>query len=125
MGTRSRLADEQLLRCLLAPPALEDGVEALGYWRTRSRRLPWYRMAARREAARMTIRWEQRVGAALLAQRNAPLAGLLSAGLLLARTRLGRWTRRARLALVATFTVAAVLVAVPFATVLVLLLHAL
>src|SRR5438270_8307482 len=100
---------------MVAPPDLDDGGGALGYGRARSQRLPWYRMAARREAARMTIRWEQRVGAALLAQRNAPLAGLLSAGLLLARTRLGRWTRRARLALVATFTVAAVLVAVPFA----------
>src|SRR5205823_12698846 len=102
MGTGSRFADEQLLRRLLAPPDLDDGVEALGYWRARSRRLPWYRLSARREAARMTVRWEQRVGAALVARRGAPLASLLPAGLLLARTRLGRWTRRARIALVAT-----------------------
>jgi hypothetical protein len=125
MGTGSRVADEQLLRLLRAPPDLDVGVEALGYWRARSRRLPWYRMSARREAARMTVRWEQRVGAALVAQRGAPLASLLSAGLLLARTRLGRWTRRARVALVATVTVAAVLVAVPLAAALVLVLHAL
>ena len=73
----------------------------------------------------MSVRWEQRVRAALLAQRGAPVASLLFAGLLLARTRLGRWTRRARVAVVATVTVAAVLVAVPVAAALVLVLHAL
>jgi hypothetical protein len=125
MGTGSRFADEQLQRCLLAPPDLDDGVEALGYWRARSRRLPWYRISERREAARMTVRWEQLVGAALVAQRGAPLASLLSAGLLIARTRLGRWTRRARVALVATVTVAAALIAVPLALALVVVLHAL
>jgi len=125
MRTGSRFADEQLLRRLLAPSDLEDGVEALGYWRARSRRLRCYRLGARREAARMTVRWEQRVGAALVAQRGAPLASRLSAGLLVAQTRLGRWTRRARIALVATVTVGAVLVAVPTAAALVLLLHAL
>jgi hypothetical protein len=125
MGTGSRFADEQLLRRLLAPPDLNDGVEALGYWRARSRRLPWYRISARREASRMTVSWEQRVGAALIAQRGAPVASRLSAGLLLARTRLGRWTRRARVAVVATVTVAAVLVAVPIAAALLLVLHAL
>lgn len=125
MGAGSRFADEQLLRRLLAPPDLDDGVEALGYWRARSRRLPWYRMSARREAARMTVRWEQRVGAALVAQRGAPVASRVSAGLLIARTRLGRWTRRARIAVVTTVTAAAVLVAVPIAAALVALLHAL
>jgi hypothetical protein len=73
----------------------------------------------------MAVRWEQRVGAALVAQRGAPVASRLSAGLLVARTRLGRWTRRARVAVVATATVAAVLVAVPIAAALVLVLHAL
>lgn len=125
MGAGSRFADEQLLRRLLAPPDLDDGVEALGYWRARSRRLPWYRVSARREAARMTVRWEQHVGAALVVQRGAPLASRLTAGLLIGRTRLARWTRRARIALIATVTVAAVLVAVPIAAALVLLLHAL
>ena len=73
----------------------------------------------------MIIRWEQRVGAALVAQRGAPLANRLSAGLLVARTRMGRWTRRARIALVATVTVAVALVAVPAAAAMVFLLHAL
>ena len=73
----------------------------------------------------MTIRWEQRVGAALVAQRGAPASIRLSAGLLLARTRLGRWTRRARFALVATATLALALVAVPAAAALVFLLHVL
>ena len=73
----------------------------------------------------MTIRWEQRVGAALVAQRGAPAAIRLSAGLLLARTRLGRWTRQARIALVATVTLALALVAVPAAAALAFLLHAL
>ncbi len=73
----------------------------------------------------MTVRWEQRVGAALVAQRGAPLGSLLSAGLVLARTRLGRWTRRAWVALLATVTVAAVLVAVALVAALVSVLHAL
>src|SRR5436309_12638889 len=122
MGTGSRFADEQLLRRLLAPPDLNDGVEALGYWRARSRRLPWYRISARREASRMAVCWEKRVGAALVAQSGAPVASRLSAGLLVARARLVRWTRRARVAVVATVTVAAVLVAVPVAAALVLAL---
>ena len=125
MRTRSRSTDEQLLTRLLAPPDLDDGVQSLGYWRQRSRHLPWYQISARREAARMTIRWEQRVGAALVAQRSAPAAIRLSAGLLLARTRLGRWTRQARIALVATVTLALALVAVPAAAALAFLLHAL
>ncbi len=73
----------------------------------------------------MTIRWEQRVGAALLAQRGAPIAVRLSAGLLIARARLGRWTRRARIAVVATGTLALALVVVPAAAAVVFLLHAL
>src|SRR5437588_9728605 len=77
----SRSADEQLLRRLMAPPDLEDGVRSLGYWRGRNRHLPWYRLRARREAVRMTARWEQRVGAALLAQRGVPAATRLSAAL--------------------------------------------
>ncbi|HEY7876980.1 MAG TPA: hypothetical protein VIC55_02070 [Gemmatimonadaceae bacterium] len=125
MRTRSRSTDEQLLTRLQAPPDLADGVQSLGYWHQRSRQLPWYQISARREAARMTIRWEQRVGAALVAQRAAPASILVSAGLLVARARLGRWTRRARIALVATATLALGLVAVPAAAALALLLHAL
>jgi hypothetical protein len=125
MRTRGRSDDELLLTRLLAAPDLEDGVQSLGYWRQRKRQLPWYRVSARREAAWMTIRWEQRVGAALIAQRGAPIAVRASAGLLVARTRLGRWTRRARIAVVATGTIALALVAVPAVAAVVFLLHAL
>jgi hypothetical protein len=100
---------------LLAPPDLGDGIESLDYWRRRSVQLPWYRVRARREAARMTVRWEQRVRAAVLAQRGVPIAMRLAGGLLVARTRLRRWTVRAAVAAtttvaLATATVVAVLI---------------
>lgn len=47
MRTGSRSDDDQLVRRLLAPPDLEDGVQSLGYWWGRSRHLPWYRLRAR------------------------------------------------------------------------------
>jgi len=109
----------------MAPPDLEDGVRSLGYWRGRNRHLPWYRLRARREAVRMTARWEQRVGAALLAQRGVPAATRLSAALAVTQARLGRWTRRARLVLLTTGAVVVALVVVPFAAALALLLHTL
>ena len=118
-------ADEQLLRQLLAPPDLDDGVQSLDYWHRRSRQLPWYRIRARREAVRMTARWDQRVGAALVSQQRAPLEARLSAGVLLARARLTRWTRRARTAVLAAVTTALVLVTVPAVAALVYLLHTL
>ena len=99
-----RSTDEQLVARLLAPPALEDGIESLDYWSRRSRRLPWYRIRARREAVRMTVRWEQRVGAALVSRRGAPLDSRILAGALVARTRLTRWTRRAGIAFLAAVT---------------------
>ena len=117
--------DEQLLRQLLAPPDLDDGVQSLDYWRRRSRQLPGYRFRARREAVRMTARWEQRVGAALVSQHRAPLEARLAAGMLLARTRLARWTGRARTAVLAAVTTVLVLLAVPAVAALVYLLHAL
>lgn len=106
--SRWESTDEQLLARLLAAPALEDGVESLGYWSRRSRRLPWYRIRARREAVRMTVRWEQRVGAALFSPHRAPLDARVLAGALIARTRVARWTRRAGIAflLAATAVVA-------------------
>ena len=127
LGTTSRWGstDDELLRQLHAPPALDDGVESLGYWRRRSRQLPCYRLRARREAMRMTIRWEQRVSAALLSQHRAPLEARLAAGVLVAQTRLRRWTRRAGIAVVATVTTLVVVVAVPAVAALVYLLHAL
>ena len=70
----------------------------------------------------MTVRWEQRVRVALLTQRGAPVAVRLSAGLLIARMRLGRWMRRAAIALAAMVAVA--LAAAPAVAAAVLLLHA-
>lgn len=75
----------------------------------------------------MTARWEQRVRAALIAQRGVPAAIRLSAGLAVAQTRLGRWTRRARLVVLTTaavvVTVLVTLVAIYLAAVLGLLLQ--
>jgi hypothetical protein len=125
MRTRSRFDDQQLLRQLLAPPALDDGIQSLTYWRERWRRLPWYRIAARREAARMMIRWERRVAAALAAQPGAPVSTSMSAALLLARTRLARWGRHAGIAVLVTISVVAAVVAIPVAVAVVLLLQTL
>jgi hypothetical protein len=122
--SRAESPDEQLLRRLLAPPGLDDGVRSLDYWRRRSRQLPWYQIRERREAMRMTTRWEDRVGAALVSHR-APLEARVSAGLLLGRTRLSRWVRRVRIAALTAVTTVIVLVAVPAAVALVSLLHAL
>jgi hypothetical protein len=125
MMSRWGSTDEQLLGRLLAPPALDDGVESLGYWSRRSRRLPWYRIHARREAVRMTVLWEQRVGAALVSHRRAPLEARILAGALLARTRLARWTRRAGIAVLAAVMAVVVLGTVSIVAVLVPLLNAL
>jgi hypothetical protein len=67
-------------RWLLAPPALDDGIQSFTYWRKRRARLPWYRIAARREAARMMIRWEQRVAAELRAELRTRVASMSSGG---------------------------------------------
>ena len=121
---REGSADQQLLRRLVAPPGLEDGVESLDYWRRRRDRLPWYRMHKRREAERMIVRWEQRVGAALVSQHRVPIEARLSAGALIARTRLARWTRRARIALLATVATMTFVVTALAAAALVYLLQA-
>ncbi len=75
----------------------------------------------------MTVRWEQRIRAALIAQRGVPAAIRLSAGLALAQTRLGRWTRRARIVLLTTVavlaTVLVMLVAMSLAAAFALLLQ--
>ena len=101
--------DEQLLGRLLAPPDLDDGVESLAFWSRRSRGLAWYRIRARREAVRMTVRWEQRVGAALVSQQRASLEARVFAGALVARTRLARWTRRAGIAVLSAVTAVVVI----------------
>jgi hypothetical protein len=58
-------------------------------------RLSWYRIRARREAAGMIVRWERRVSKAMLSQPSLPITLRISGALLVARTRLGRWGRRA------------------------------
>jgi len=121
MALRSK--DDQLLRRLLAPPDLDDGVESLDYWHRRCRRLSWWRIRARREAVRMTILWEQRVGAALVSERWTPLELRSSAAVLVARTRLSRWTRRAGIAVLAVVMTVVVVAAVQIAAALEYLLH--
>jgi hypothetical protein len=123
MRTRYAPGDQQLLAEALAPPGLGDGIESLGYWRSRRRGLPWYRLRARREAERMILRWEDRVGKALVAQRSAAPRLRLSGGLLLAQSRLGRWVRRARIALTVVLVVAATCVAGVGAAALAFLIH--
>jgi hypothetical protein len=120
MATASLPGDDELLARLQAPPDLGDGVESLAYWRRRRERLPWYRLAARREAARMVMVWERRVRAALLRQRGVPLAPRLRGALLIAGVRLRRWVRRAGFVLV---TAAVVFVLAPAVVVLDLLLR--
>lgn len=122
---RKGSTDEQLVGRLLAPPALSDGVESLDYWHRRCRRLSWWRIRARREAVQMTIRWEQRVGAALVSQRRTPLELRGSAAVLVARTRLARWTRRVGIAVLAVVMTVVVLAAVQIAAALGVLLHVL
>jgi hypothetical protein len=117
--------DEQLLGRLLAPPDLDDGIESLDYWRRRCRNLSWWRIRARREAVGMTIRWEQRVGAALVSQHWTPLEVRTSAAALVARTRLARWSRRARIAVLAMVMTLVVFAAVHVAAALEYLLHVL
>ena len=71
----------------------------------------------------MTGRWEQRVRVALVKQSGVPIAIRASAGLLVARIRVGRWARRAAVALVAIFALA--LLATPAIGAMVFLLNAL
>jgi hypothetical protein len=123
--TRRDSTDDQLVGRLLAPPDLDDGVESLEYWRRRRQRLPWYRIRARRETTRMIVLWEQRVGAAILSQHRAPLETRVAAGVLVAHTRLARWTRRAGIAVLATVTFVIVILAVLAAAASVFLRHTL
>jgi hypothetical protein len=123
MRTALRSSDERLVRRLLAPPDLADGVESLHYWRERSQRLPWYQFRMRREAVRMTVLWERRVSEALMWQRRASVADRLSAGVLVARARLGRWGGRARRVAIVTATVVIAAVVIPAIALTVALIH--
>lgn len=125
MHARSESGDQQLLAEALAPPELDDGIQSLRYWRSRRRSLTWYRVRARREAERMILRWERRVGAALIAQPTATPGLRVSGGLLLAQSRLGRWLRRARAALIVTALLSAALVAAMAVAALAFVIHVL
>ena len=115
--------DDALLAQLQAPPDLSEGTEALAYWRGRRERLPWYRVAARREAARMTAVWERRVRAALIQQRGLSVGMRLHAVRLISAIWLRRSTRR-MFRTVAVLSAVAFVVA-PAVLLLDLLLHAL
>jgi hypothetical protein len=116
-------ADDRLLAQLQAPPDLSEGIRSLTYWHERRRGLSWYRVRARREAMRMIIRWEHRVQDAMFSQPGAPITVRAAGGLLIARTRLRRWSRRTLV--VATTLVGVSLLAAPFIAGLALLIHAL
>ena len=73
----------------------------------------------------MTIRWEQRVGAALVSPHWTPLEVRRSAAVLVARTRLARWTQRAGIAVLAMVMTVVVFAAVQVEAALVYLLHVL
>ena len=122
--SRQATTDEQLLGRLLAPPDLDDGVESLAFWSRRSRGLAWYRIRARREAVRMTVLWEQRVGAALVSQHRASLEARVLAGALVARTRMSRWARRAGIAVLTTVTAVIVFATISIVVSLIALLNA-
>jgi len=60
--------------------SVAEAREALAFWRTRLKRLPWYRRAARAEARGMVGRWRRRVLQAELERwRLQALAGPLAA----------------------------------------------
>lgn len=121
MRTRLTTPDDQLLARLQAPPDLREGLDALAYWTGRRRRLSWYRIRARREASRMTMRWERRVRGALVSQHGASIDLRLSAGLLLAGNLFRRWLRRTAIAI--TVVVTAALAAAPVIAAVALLVH--
>ncbi len=73
----------------------------------------------------MTVRWEQRVAAALVTQHRVPLEARVLAGALVARTRLARWTRRIGIVVLAAVTAGVVLLTLTAVAALVYLLNVL
>ncbi len=59
--TAQRDPDDILIDELRAPVPLEDAREALDFWVRRRDSLAWTRRRARRDAAEMVARWQQRV----------------------------------------------------------------
>lgn len=109
--------DAELLRELRSAPPADEAREALRFWSDRETRLPRRRVAARREARRMTLVWQERLRRAeLAALGDGPLARL-ALRLSRPRPRLGVWIRRALLAATAA--------SLAMSALLVLALHAL
>jgi hypothetical protein len=52
--------------------SVAEAREALGFWRARHARLPWYRRAARAEALEMAARWQVRLVQAELERWRVP-----------------------------------------------------
>jgi hypothetical protein len=98
--------DLLLIERMLAPPPVEDARSSLEFWQQRRRRLPLYRLAARREAKEMTVRWQETVRAAEQAEFESTPLGRLLAALGIS----GLWLQRARLAKNAAFWLAWTLV---------------
>ena len=96
MGPMAATTDRDLLviERMLAPPPLEDARSSHDYWRRRRKKLPLYRLAARREAKEMTTFWEERVRAAEQAEFERTPVGRVLTALGLS----GHWFRRAHLA---------------------------
>jgi len=75
----TRDPDLLLIERMLAPPPLDDARSSLEYWQGRRKRLPLYKLGARREAKEMAVFWQERVRAAELLRFEASLAGRLFA----------------------------------------------
>ena len=109
MGTTT---DDDLLGELNAPDPAE-AMEALGYWITRRRGLPFYRRSARRECERMIAFWQ---GRTLRDVTRSPLAAVASgqvvavAGLAAGYHAQRLVSRLARFALVCCLLIGAVMV---------------
>ncbi len=71
----------------------------------------------------MVVRWEHRVRGALVSQPGVPLSVRASAGLLVVRSRMRRWLRRAAIAV--TAIVGMTVMAAPFVAAVVALMHVL
>jgi hypothetical protein len=115
--------DEQLHAQLRGAPELSDGIESLHYWQDRRRRLSWYNVRARREATRMILRWEDRLRDVIFFHPSAPVTARLSAGLFLARGRLGRWKRHAALGATVVVGISLAMLAIPLIAITLLLVH--
>lgn len=85
----ARDPDLVLIGRMLAPPPLDDARSSLEYWQQRRKILPLYRLAARREARAMAVRWQERVRAAQRVRFETSVQGRVLAALGIS----GLWVR--------------------------------